>query len=140
MKSILLIEDHDEMREMLVATLTPRLKECFHGEVSLITADSWDAGIAIIRAAAIDVVICDLVLPPMHWQDTLDMIHVTPGLPPIIAISGYEGISWLRENCIAFGAEDFVTKSAIRREPEKLCELAYICALRRQRPKCPTLI
>lgn len=111
----------------------PMCQKCFHGEVKFSTADSWEAGLTLMRAGTIDVAIVDLTLPPMHKEQTLAEIErECANLPPLIVLTGNDSDE-LRRLSILSGAEDFLNKQEVMRHPEVLCERVYIAYLRRNR-------
>lgn len=132
MKVLLYIEDEPNQRE-LTTRLFMMCNKCFNGEVSFRTAPDWESGMKIVQSIHVDVLLLDLVLPPMGKKETLEKMRRTPELPPVIVLTNSETDPQLREECIAYGAEDFILKREANHHPESLCEKAYHAYLRRNR-------
>lgn len=99
---VLLIDDEREF----VTTLAERLE--IRG-FSTTTAENGEAGLALIRASAFDVVLLDLLMPGMNGLETLKQIRlIAPGLPVILLTghgSTHEGMEGMR-----LGAVDYLMK------------------------------
>lgn len=130
MRRLLFIEDESAQRE-LTEQLYQMCAKCFHGETEFLTAPSWETGLAIIRAQQIDVLILDLVLPPMNRNETLEAFRAALDLPPVVVLTNATE-DGLREKVFAHGASDFMSKREANRRPEELCERCYNAFLRRK--------
>lgn len=128
---ILFIDDDANQRDLTVR-LYQMCAKVFHGSVEFLTAPSWETGLAIIRGHRVDVVICDLTLPPMRSEETMLKVRQTPDLPPVIALTGNEADPKLRRKCFENGFDGFSLKSEVNHHPESLCEKCYDSFLRRE--------
>ncbi|PKL36069.1 MAG: two-component system response regulator [Spirochaetae bacterium HGW-Spirochaetae-1] len=100
--TILVIDDEYILRQ----TMTDFLED--HG-YSVIEAENGRKGIEMIRTAAPDVVLCDLMMPEMNGLDVIT--HVSGEYPdiPVIAVSGTGDIS-LAIEAVKLGAWDYLMK------------------------------
>lgn len=125
MKRILLIEDDTTTRELLIRLLSGAHK-CFHGEVKVEQAQSWEDGAKWIEQGGVDIVLLDLTLPP-HTRDetSIKLSAVASVWPPIIVITGHEEDE-MRRRCIGFGAADYMLKEcAMKSPPDSIMERCY---------------
>lgn len=105
-KSILVIDDDDEVRSVVVTTLTQAgysVREAIEGR----------AGIQMILAEKPDLIVCDVRMPSMDGLRTLSAIRKFPGTAaiPLILMSGSDSVD--REGFrrgMASGADDFLLK------------------------------
>lgn len=139
MENLLLIEDNSLQREVLERLYAHCKEACrriFHGEVGLITADSWASGMKIVESGRISVIILDLALPPFGRNETLTALASSNGLPPVVALTGLDDAVGLgiREKAFACGVDDYMLKSEFNHRPEELFERVYHAYLRRNRP------
>lgn len=133
MENLLLIEDMAGQRE-LTERLYHMCKKVFHSEVGFLTADSWEAGLKVISAGHVSVVLLDLGLPPMATEDTLrELSKLYTTLPPVLAFTGHDGVQGLREACFEAGCDDFIEKSEFNHRPEDLFKRVYHAFLRRKK-------
>lgn len=136
MDTILQIED-DAGQQHVTERLYQMFGKCFHGEVKFLSAATPQDGLTIIRHQVVDVVLLDLIFPNatpgMNWEDTLEWVRSTLGLPPVIVLTGKEDEKFLADKCILAGADDFFIKREINPHPEVLCRAAYYAFMRRQR-------
>lgn len=134
MNRILYIEDMAGEAE-LIQRLYAMCNKCFHGEVVFETCGNWHSGIEYVRKNSPDVLLLDLVIPPMSADETLEMLSSEPNLPPVFVLTGTPKYgpreSDLRNKSFAAGASDFMLKQDAVHYPEELCERIYHCHLRR---------
>lgn len=101
-KKILVIDDDEFMRHLLVDTL-----ELFGYQVS--TAVDGHQALDILDEAPFDLVICDLMMPRLDGLEFLDKVKKhTPGLPVMI-ITGY-GTTETEDEMRRLGARAYLTK------------------------------
>lgn len=101
-KKILVIDDDESMRTLLVDTL-----EVFEYQVS--TAVDGRQALDILDHASFDLVICDLMMPRLNGLEFLDEVKEhTPGLPVII-VTGY-GTAHTEEEIMRLGAKGYLSK------------------------------
>ena len=104
MARILLVEDHDMIREML----SERLKNA--GYQVLIAVDGAQ-GVALAQSETPDLILMDMGLPVLDgWQATRQIKAASQKRPtPIIALTAHV-IAGEREKCLAVGCDDYVSK------------------------------
>jgi CheY-like chemotaxis protein len=118
MPRILIIEDDAAIREMLARRLALR------GH-AVAQAPDGETGLAMIRAAAPDVLLLDHGLPGMSGWEVARALRADRALPrlPIIALTAHAGEPTQKE-AIAAGCDAFLTKPvdirALERELERL--------------------
>jgi two-component system, OmpR family, response regulator len=132
MKSLLFIEDNELQRE-LTTRLYQMCAKCFHGDVTFLTAHSWESGMKLVEEVHPDVILLDLVMPPFGRYETLQKVKETPGLPPVMVLTNVEEDNAFREEAFGYGIDDYMTKGDANHHPEELCERAFHCYLRRKR-------
>lgn len=100
MKTILIIEDNDDMQQLLSGFLAPTFK--------LVQAYSGTEGLLQFNANHVDLVILDRLLPGKSGDDVLEIIRQTSQVPIIIltALDDTNDIATL----LLAGANDYVTK------------------------------
>lgn len=104
MARLLLIEDNELNRDMLSRRLQRRGYE-------VLTAANGEAGIALARAEAPELILMDMSLPILDgWQATrmLKADAATAGIP-VIALTAH-ALAADRERALAVGCDDFDTK------------------------------
>ena len=99
---VLIVEDHDDTREMLVAWL-----ESVGFEVS--SAADGREGLAAARTATPDVILLDLMMPVMSGLEFRVEQQVDPAIAhiPIIVVSAHADADWTAKR---MGAAGFVKK------------------------------
>lgn len=106
MKSILVIDDDDEVRSVVVTTLT-------QAGFSVREATEGRAGIQMILAEKPDLIVCDVRMPSMDGFRTLSAIRKFPATAaiPLILMSGSDTMNrdGFRQGMVA-GADDFLPK------------------------------
>jgi DNA-binding NtrC family response regulator len=101
-KRVLVIDDDESMRHLLVDTL-----EVFGYQVS--TAKDGRQALDMLDEASFDLAICDLMMPRLNGRDFLKKVKDhTPGLPVII-ITGY-GTAQTEDEIMRLGARGYLSK------------------------------
>jgi DNA-binding NtrC family response regulator len=101
-KKILVIDDDESMRHLLVDTL-----EVYGYQVS--TAVDGRQALDILGQASFDLAICDLMMPRLNGLEFLNEVKEhTPGLPVII-VTGY-GTAHTEEEIMRLGAKGYLSK------------------------------
>lgn len=100
--TILVIEDEERMRRVFDLVLRPE-------GYRLMLADSGEAGIALVNAGEIDLVLTDFQMGKVSGLDVLD--HVTKKCPevPVVIITGFGTVKSAVE-AIKKGAFDYISK------------------------------
>lgn len=102
-RSILLVDDDDDLRETLVEQLT------LYEEFDVSQADSATTGIQAVRAGIIDLLIIDVGLPDMDGREAVKILRKGGFKAPIIMLTGHDTDSDTILGLEA-GANDYVTK------------------------------
>lgn len=104
MKKILLIEDHDEIREN-----TAEILEL--ANYSVFTASNGKEGIEIALKEIPDLIICDIMMPVLDGYGVLHLLHKNEELKhiPFIFLTAKTERSELRKG-MESGADDYITK------------------------------
>jgi CheY-like chemotaxis protein len=113
MKTVLIIDDKEEVRQVISATLTE------FGFATCLAANGTD-GIEVALAAAPDLIILDLNMEGMDGFETLEAIREFPALAatPVILMTGRVGFEGFRRG-MSCGADDFIQKPF---KPDELVE------------------
>ena len=106
MKSVLIIEDEAAIRRVLTRVLE-------RAGFSVRTAENGDDALQQLRAAEVDIVITDIIMPKMHGVDAIKRIVEEFSRVRIIAISGGGN----------FGITDY--------KPDSITTSAYLAAARK---------
>ncbi len=103
MADVLLIDDHEEVRDFIKDLLTP------YARVSI--AEDGQQGLEIIRSSPPDLVISDVMMPRMTGTELCSVVKSDPKLRsiPIILLTAKAGSEATLE-AYAHGADDFVVK------------------------------
>ena len=103
MASILIVEDHPTMRDAMRLVL----EEDGH---QVEDASDGEAGIAMVREHAPDVVLLDLNIPVVSGAEVLETLKADPATSEVLVVvvtaTGEEG----RRKAIAQGADGYITK------------------------------
>src|SRR4029078_10491365 len=103
MASILIVEDHPTMRDAMRLVL----EEDGH---QVEEASDGEAGIAMVRDRAPDVVLLDLNIPVVSGAEVLETLKSAPATAEVLVVvvtaTGEEG----RRKAIAQGADGYITK------------------------------
>lgn len=110
MKTILVIEDEEAIRENIVELL-----EAEH--FSVIAAETGQQGIQRARAYQPDLILCDIVLPDIDGYQVLSQIRQDPdtSLIPLIFVTAKADKTDIRQG-MTLGADDYLTKPFTRAE------------------------
>jgi DNA-binding response OmpR family regulator len=102
-RTILLVDDDDDLREMLVEQLS------LYEEFTVLQEANAGKGIAAARATAIDLLIMDVGLPDMDGREAVKLLRKGGFKSPIIMLTGHDTDSDTILGLEA-GANDYVTK------------------------------
>lgn len=104
MTKILLIEDTDSLRELIIKTL-----ECFDYEA--IGAENGKVGLQLAEAHLPDLILCDIMMPEMDGYEVLTTLRQKPetAIIPFIFLSAKADKSDIRQG-MNLGADDYLTK------------------------------
>ncbi|WP_461244660.1 response regulator transcription factor [Secundilactobacillus muriivasis] len=100
MKTILIIEDNDDMQQLLSGFLAPTF--------NLVQAYSGTEGLLQFNANHVDLVLLDRLLPGKSGDDVLEIIRQTSQVP-IIILTALDDTNDIAKLLLA-GANDYVTK------------------------------
>ena len=101
-KSVLVIEDDRKIARSIARGLNNanfEVDECHSGEQAL----------ELLQMKQYDVAILDLMLPVINGEGVLHVVRTKSPVPPIIVLSAKRSVN-LRIECLASGADDYVTK------------------------------
>jgi adenylate cyclase len=103
--AILVVDDNDDNR----FTLSIRLESC--GYTNLITAENGREALGRMRAAPVDLVLLDIMMPELDGYGVLAEMRSDIALRdiPVVMISAIEDINSV-VRCIELGATDYLTK------------------------------
>lgn len=104
MSKILIIEDEEAIRRVLVKILTEENKDyqVFESEDGL-------AGIELIKASDFDLILCDIKMPKMDGVEVLEAVKKIKPEIPIVMISGHGDLD-TAVNTMRLGAYDYISK------------------------------
>lgn len=102
-RTILLVDDDDDLRETLMEQLA------LHDEFSIIEEGAAASGMAAARAQPIDLLIMDVGLPDMDGREAVKLLRRSGFTAPIIMLTGHDTDSDTIFGLEA-GANDYVTK------------------------------
>lgn len=102
-RTILLVDDDDDLREMLVEQLA------LYEEFTVLQEANAGKGIATARATAVDLLIMDVGLPDMDGREAVKLLRKGGFKAPIIMLTGHDTDSDTILGLEA-GANDYVTK------------------------------
>lgn len=108
MKSILVIEDDNDINQLLRMILTQE-------QYQVVSAFSGTEGKLLFDMQAVDLVVCDLMLPGMSGEELIPYIRQKSNVPVIILTA--KGSLEDKVNLFELGADDYVTKPF---EPKEL--------------------
>ena len=103
MARIIVIDDDPEIRAMLEQALWSAGHE-------VLTADDGKMGLALCRAAPVDLLITDLVMPGMEGMETIRTFRREFHGIPIIAMSGNANLGNVLDTAIRLGAVKTLSK------------------------------
>ncbi|MFQ5657207.1 MAG: response regulator [Candidatus Methylomirabilales bacterium] len=104
MAKILLVEDNEMNRDMLLRRLTRRGYE-------VVIAVDGDQGVAMAQSEAPDLILMDMDLPVLNGWEATREIKAKPGMQaiPIIALTAH-AMMGDREKALEAGCDDYDTK------------------------------
>ena len=104
MRRLLVIDDHDDIRENIAEILALAGYEVF-------TAPNGKRGVEIALKEKPELVICDIMMPELDGYATTEAIRNMPQFAdlPIITVTA-KAMKGDREKAIASGATDYITK------------------------------
>ena len=104
MSKILIIEDEEAIRRVLVKILTEENKDyqVFESEDGL-------AGIELIKASDFDLILCDIKMPKMDGVEVLQAVKKIKPEIPIVMISGHGDLD-TAVSTMRLGAYDYISK------------------------------
>jgi CheY-like chemotaxis protein len=104
MRSVLVIDDKDELRSVIVTILTD-------AGYSVREASNGREGILMVLAQPPDLILCDVKMPQMDGYRTLAAIRAVPGTAaiPFILMTGSMGRDEFRHAMVC-GADDYLMK------------------------------
>ena len=106
MKNVLLVDDHDIVRQGLKNLIELELDIRVTGE-----AASGSEALKLVRANKYDIIVLDISMPDKNGVDTMhDLKHVAPDLPVLI-LSGYAEAQYAL-NLIRSGCKGYLSKGA----------------------------
>jgi CheY-like chemotaxis protein len=116
----LLVEDHDDSREMLTESLQ-------HLGAQVVAANSAAQAMRFMRAVRPDVLVSDLSMPDEDGFELLRQVRASPYLRdvPAIAVTGHTG---MQEKAAQCGFQRFLRKPL---DPGELCRMIAAVATRR---------
>jgi signal transduction histidine kinase len=102
--TILIVDDYEENRELLVRRLRPQGHH-------LVTAENGRQALQMLREQPFDLVLLDIMMPEVNGYQVLKQMKADPMLRhlPVIVISAISEIESIVQ-CIALGAEDYLPK------------------------------
>ena len=114
MSTVLLVEDHEDTRQMYA--------EFLGISFDVVTAADGEKGFALLRERRVDLVITDLSLPGMNGFELVAAIRSDPALrsTPIICLSGYGGLAH-EQRAQEAGCDRILQKPCM---PDALADLA----------------
>jgi len=127
MQKVLVIDDSDDVREVIVNTLT-------HFGFSAREAKNGAVAIEMAKAERPDLIICDVRMPEMDGYQTLSALRDLPGFSnvPFIFLTASIEKSDMRRGMVS-GADDYLTKPC---KPEELIEAVTTRLARQAELKC----
>lgn len=104
MNKILIIDDEDGLRRMMLLALRQR-------GFAMVEASSGAEGVDVARKELPDLVICDVNMSPMNGYQTLKAIRDDPatGAVPVILMTGLADNAGMRQG-MELGADDYLPK------------------------------
>ncbi len=110
--TIAIIEDEDVLREVLA-------KKFEQAGFTVMEAADGIAGLALIQANKLDIILLDIVMPKMNGFDVLKQLPVTPSSPPILIISN-SGQPVEIDRAMNLGARSYLVKA--QNTPDQIVE------------------
>lgn len=104
MSKILIIEDEEAIRRVLVKILTEENKDYQVSE-----SEDGLAGIELIKVSDFDLILCDIKMPKMDGVEVLQAVKKIKPEIPIVMISGHGDLD-TAVNTMRLGAYDYISK------------------------------
>lgn len=104
MKKLLVIDDADVMRSMLISIVEDNGLDC-----EILEADNGMDGLELFRQHKPDVVTLDITMPKMEGTEVLEEIMKINPNTPVIMISAL-GQRTVVINCLKLGAKGYIVK------------------------------
>lgn len=104
MSKILIIEDEEAIRRVLVKILTEENKDYQVSE-----SEDGLAGIELIKVSDFDLILCDIKMPKMDGVEVLEAVKKIKPEIPIVMISGHGDLD-TAVNTMRLGAYDYISK------------------------------
>lgn len=102
-RSILVVDDETDMRQLLKRSLEPELDCTVH------TAASGEIGLQMFSKQTFDLVLADIRMQAMNGLELLELIKRADPHQTVVMITGYGGID-IAVQAMKSGAYDFITK------------------------------
>jgi signal transduction histidine kinase len=104
MQKILVIDDEQDLRELMVMTLRKQGYDVFE-------ADNADAGIDLARGRLPDLILCDVCMSEKDGYATLNALRTDPATTtiPVILMTGQPDNAGMRQG-MSLGADDYLAK------------------------------
>ncbi|MBN1822037.1 MAG: response regulator [Prolixibacteraceae bacterium] len=102
MKKILVVEDDQDIRELLVETLK-------RSDFEVDTAENGKTGLEKFRKQKYDLILTDIRMPVMDGLKMLKKIKKEDSRMPIVVITAYPSVDSAVE-CLVEGADDYLVK------------------------------
>jgi YesN/AraC family two-component response regulator len=115
MKTILIVDDEQEMRELLGRHLHRWLN------VDILLAENGKEGLDIYRKHRPDIVLLDVVMPVMAGDEAMNKILELEPKANIIIVTGYDN-EFSKEKAMKLGAKGYLSKPIDLNELKKLIE------------------
>ncbi len=107
-KKVLLVEDHDDIREMVIRYLETT-------GATILSADNGRSGVELALSAQPDFVLMDLSMPSLDGMAATAILRERGCTMPIIAITA-NAMKGQLDACLAGGFDDFITKPLTRED------------------------
>lgn len=114
--SLLIVEDHEVVRQTLFDWLSIQFKHCLISE-----AASGEESVALVRAESPQIVIMDISLPNMSGIEAIRQIKAISPQVQVIVLSIHEASEYEADASLA-GASFYVSKRQMHRELIPLIE------------------
>ncbi len=104
MNKILIIEDEDDIRDIIIQLLTAH-------DYQVIDADNGETGIELAIAHRPDLIICDIMMPGIDGYEVLRQLHNNPSMDtiPFIFLTAKTAREDIRQG-MELGADDYLSK------------------------------
>lgn len=144
--TVLVVDDDPANRELLARRL---VRQGF----DVVSAEGGEAALRLLHQRRVDLVLLDLVMPPLHGDEVLARIKADPELRdlPVVMLSALDEMDSV-VRCILMGAEDYLGKpcntillrarlsACLEKRRLRQQEQAYLRALESERQKSESLL